>query len=111
MYLVLRLAINLVAALWIATASWQARGAIRAIGVFVAFDFACYSLVALLSPLAFLVTLPSLVLLPVWFVLVGRLLARAPSTRSLLLRSERRSHPARRGGAVSRASGKTIRTL
>jgi hypothetical protein len=79
-YLVLRLAINLVAALWIATASWQSRGAMRWIGVFVAFDFACYSLVALLSPLAFLVTLPSLVLLPVWFVLVGRLLARTPAS-------------------------------
>jgi hypothetical protein len=79
-YLVLRLAINLVAALWIATASWQARGAIRVIGVFVAIDFACYSLVALLSPLAFLVTLPSLVLLPVWFVLVGRQLSRTPPT-------------------------------
>lgn len=72
LYLVLRLAINLVAALWIASASWRARGATRGIGIFVAFDFACYSFVALLSPLAFVITLPSLVLLPVWFVLAGR---------------------------------------
>src|SRR5579862_988031 len=42
-YLVIRLVINLVAALWIATASWQTTGAIRWIGVFVAVDFACYS--------------------------------------------------------------------
>jgi hypothetical protein len=80
-YLVLRLAINLVAALWIASASWQRRGAIRYVGVVVALDFACYSFVALLSPLSFVVTLPSLVLLPVWFVLVGRLLAHAEEDR------------------------------
>jgi hypothetical protein len=75
-YLVLRLAINLVAALWIATASWRATGALRPIGVFVAVDFAGYSLLILLTPLAFLVVLPSLVLLPVWFLLVGRRFAR-----------------------------------
>ena len=77
LYLVLRLGINLVAALWIASASVRARGGVRTIGVFVAIDFACYSFVALLSPLAFVVTLPSLVLLPVWFVLVGHLLGHA----------------------------------
>lgn len=75
-YLVLRLAINVVAALWIASASLQAHGAMRGIGVFVALDVACYSFVALLSPLAFLVSLPSLVLLPVWFALAGRRIAR-----------------------------------
>jgi hypothetical protein len=75
-YLVIRLVINLVAALWIATASWQAPGAIRWIGVFVAIDFACYSLLILLSPLAFLVALPSLVLLPAWFFLLGRRFSR-----------------------------------
>lgn len=75
LYLVLRLGINLVAALWIAAASLQTRGATRALGVFVAADFACYSFVALLSPLAFVVALPSLILLPLWFMLVGRRLA------------------------------------
>ncbi|HEX6779882.1 MAG TPA: hypothetical protein VF099_16870, partial [Ktedonobacterales bacterium] len=75
-YLVIRLTINLVAALWIATASWHASGAIRGIGLFVAIDFACYSLVILLTPLAFLVVLPSLVLLPLWFLLIGRRFAR-----------------------------------
>lgn len=71
LYLSLRLVINLVAALWIAAASWQARGATRGIGIFVAVDFACYSLLAALVPWAFVVTLPSLILLPVWFLLVG----------------------------------------
>lgn len=75
LYLVLRLAINFVAALWIAAASLRARGTTRALGVFVAVDFACYSFVAALSPLAFVVALPSLILLPLWFVLVGRRLA------------------------------------
>jgi hypothetical protein len=76
LYLVLRLGINLVAALWIASASLQARGGMRPLGVFVAADFACYSFVALLSPFAFVVALPSLVLLPLWFVLAGRRIVR-----------------------------------
>jgi len=80
-YLVLRLAVNLLAALWIASASWPISRAIRYVGVFVALDFACYSFVALLSPLSFLVALPSLVLLPVWFGLVGRLLAHREKHR------------------------------
>ena len=79
LYLVLRLGVNLAAALWIASASSRARTGMRRLGVFVACDFACYSLVALLSPLAFLVTLPSLVLLPVWFVLAGRWIERCLS--------------------------------
>jgi hypothetical protein len=76
LYLVIRLGVNLLAALWIASASWRARGGMRWLGVFVAADFACYSLVGLLSPLAFLIALPSLVLLPLWFVLAGRRIAR-----------------------------------
>jgi hypothetical protein len=76
LYLVLRLGINLVAALWIASASLRAHGGMRPLGVFVAADFARYSFVALLSPLAFVVALPSLVLLPLWFVLAGCRIAR-----------------------------------
>lgn len=76
LYLVLRLGINLGAALWIASASLRARGGMRPLGVLVAADFACYSFVALLSPLAFVMALPSLVLLPLWFVLAGRRIAR-----------------------------------
>lgn len=71
LYLVVRLGVNLLAALWIVSASLRARGALRWLGVIVAADFACYSFVGLLSPLAFIVALPSLVLLPLWFVLAG----------------------------------------
>jgi hypothetical protein len=75
LYLVVRLGVNLLAALWIASASLRARGGMRWLGVFVAADFACYSFVGLLSPLAFLIALPSLVLLPLWFILAGRRIA------------------------------------
>src|SRR5258708_17051039 len=81
LYLVLRLGINLVAALWIASASLRAHGGMRPLGVFVAADFACYSFVALLSPLAFVVALPSLVLLPLRSAFARRrtpLLASSP---------------------------------
>jgi hypothetical protein len=67
---------NGLAALWIAAASWRMKGAMRIIGLFVAVDTALYSALAPFSLLAFVVTLPSLVLLPAWFWLVGRLLAR-----------------------------------
>ena len=47
----------------------------RAIGLVVALDLALYSFIAFI-PFTFLVLVPSLVLLPLWFVLVGRLIAR-----------------------------------
>lgn len=75
LYLVIRLGVNLLAALWIASASLRTRGGMRWLGVFVATDFACYSFVGLLSPLAFLIALPSLVLLPLWFILAGHRIA------------------------------------
>jgi len=75
-YLPIRLTVNVLAALWIAAASWRMQGASRIIGLFVAVDTALYSALAPFSSLAFVVTIPSLVLLPVWFWLVGRLLAR-----------------------------------
>ena len=79
-YLPIRLAVNVLAALWIAAASWRMRGASRVIGLFVAVDTTLYSALAPFSSLAFVVTLPSLVLLPVWFWLVGRLLSRQQTT-------------------------------
>lgn len=85
-YLTLRLVINVVAAIWIASASWRAHGAMRVLGLIVAFDITAYSCVALLSPLAFVVSLPSLVLLPVWFVLVGRRIAQLPASAALRTR-------------------------
>jgi hypothetical protein len=80
-YVVVRLAVNVLAALWIASASWQARGGMRGIVVFVALDTVAYSCVALFYTWAIIVTLPSLVLLPVWFALVGRQLSRPLPTR------------------------------
>ena len=47
----------------------------RIVGWLLAFDLAIYSFIAFL-PLTFVVLVPSLVLLPLWFVLVGRLLSR-----------------------------------
>jgi hypothetical protein len=83
-YLVTRLAVNVLAALWIGTAASRARGATRGIGVFVALDTAAYSAVGLFFSWAFLITLPSLILLPAWFALVGRRLAGTPAQHSTL---------------------------
>lgn len=81
-YLVVRLIINLVAALWVATASLHGTGALRVIGLIVAIDFACYSLLGGFFPWAFVVALPSLILLPLWFILVGRYLGQAKPTNA-----------------------------
>lgn len=78
-YLVIRLAVNVLAALWIASASWRARGAMRSIGLVVALDTIAYSCIGLFFTWAFVVTVPSLILFPVWFVLVGRSLAGMPA--------------------------------
>lgn len=74
-YLSLRYGANIAAALWIASASWQTRGVPRVIGVIVALDLAVYSFIAFI-PFTFLVLIPSLILLPVWFALIGRLLTQ-----------------------------------
>jgi hypothetical protein len=75
-YLTLRLLVNLLAAVWLLAASWRAPLAMRIVGIFVACDLAAYSLSAPFDPSAFLLALPSLVLLPLWFALAGRRLAR-----------------------------------
>ncbi|GAC1452549.1 MAG: hypothetical protein PVSMB4_13020 [Ktedonobacterales bacterium] len=62
-------------------ASWQARGALRVVGPLYALDLASYSFIAFV-PRSFLVLLPSLVLLPLWLVPVGRLLARRESPQT-----------------------------
>lgn len=41
-----------------------------------AVDFACYAFIAQVSPRAFIVAMPSLVLLPLWFVLASRRVTR-----------------------------------
>ncbi len=62
---------HIAAAVWAAAASWQARGALRVVGVIYAIDLALYSFIWPFSRLSFLVLLPSLVLLPVWLLLVA----------------------------------------
>ena len=62
------------AALWIAAASWQAKGVTRLVGVLLALVLGGYSLL-LHGPIGILIA--SGPLLPLWFALVGRLLARS----------------------------------
>lgn len=81
-YLTLRLFVNVLAAIWIIAASWSAPLAMRIIGIFVAVDLVSYSLTAPFSKMAFLVALPSLVFLPVWFALVARRLTALAETPS-----------------------------
>jgi hypothetical protein len=81
-YLSLRYGGHISAALWIASASWQARWALRVVGWLLALDLFIYSFIAFI-PFTFVVLFPSLVLLPVWFVLVGRLLARGSEQRQI----------------------------
>jgi len=74
-YLTLRYGGHISATLWIASASWQLKGVLRIIGWLLALDLVVYSFIAFI-PFTFVVLIPSLVLLPLWFVLAGRLLAR-----------------------------------
>ncbi|MDE3228492.1 MAG: hypothetical protein KGO05_01325, partial [Chloroflexota bacterium] len=73
-YLTLRLIVNVLAAVWLMGASWRAPLAMRIIGIFVSVSLVSYSLTAPFDTRAFILTLPSVVLLPIWFVLAGRLL-------------------------------------
>ncbi len=63
------------AALWIIVASWRTTGAIRIVGILLALFLGSYSFVAPLPGIPMFVgLLPVLILLPLWFILVGRLL-------------------------------------
>lgn len=74
-YITLRLLVNVLAAVWLLAASWRAPLAMRIVGIFVACDLVAYSLTAPFDASAFLLALPSLVLLPLWFALAGRRLS------------------------------------
>lgn len=74
-YLAMRYGGHISAALWIASASWQIKGAIRITGLLLALDLAVYSFIAFI-PFTFVILIPSLVLLPLWLLLSGRFLAR-----------------------------------
>jgi hypothetical protein len=71
-YLPMRYGGHIAAALWIATASWQAKGATRIVGLLLALVLGGYSLIPQ-GPIGMLIA--SGPLLPLWFALVGRLLA------------------------------------
>ena len=73
LYLPMRYGGHVSAALWIAAASWRANGALRIVGLLLALDLGGYSLIPN-GPIGILIL--SGPLLPVWFVLVGRILAR-----------------------------------
>lgn len=72
-YLPLRYGGHIAAALWAASAAFQAKGAVRVVGLLYALDLALYSYIPHGS---FLIFLPSAILLPLWLVLVGRFLTR-----------------------------------
>ena len=61
--------------------SLQAKGATRIIGLLLALDLGGYSFVAPFDPTHFVGLLPTFVLLPLWLVLVGRLLHRGDEHR------------------------------
>jgi hypothetical protein len=71
-YLPMRYGGHVSAALWIASASWQARGAVRIVGLILALNLGIYSFIPN-GPVLILV--PTGFLLPLWFLLVGLLLA------------------------------------
>ncbi|GCE27706.1 hypothetical protein KDA_31900 [Dictyobacter alpinus] len=75
-YLPLRYGGHISAALWILFVSLNANGAFRVVGILLALDLAIYSFIAFI-PLSFILLLPSLILLPLWLALAGRLLATA----------------------------------
>jgi hypothetical protein len=72
-YLSLRYGGHISAAIWIASASWQEKGAMRIVGYLLALDLVIYSF-TIFVPFAFVILIPSLVLLPLWIVFVGRLI-------------------------------------
>ena len=85
-YLALRLVVNVLAALWFVAASWRAPMAMRIIGIFVGWDLVAYSLTVPFNTSAFIISLPSLILVPVWFALVGRRLSSLANESSVAQR-------------------------
>ena len=82
-YLALRYGGHISSALWVAAASWQGKGALRWIGWLYALNLASYSFLAAYKG-SFVILFPSLVLLPLWLVLIGRLFARSGANAQAL---------------------------
>jgi hypothetical protein len=72
-YLSLRYGGHISAAIWIASASWQEKGAMRIVGYLLALDLVVFSFM-IFVPFSFVILIPSLILLPLWIVFVGRLI-------------------------------------
>jgi hypothetical protein len=73
LFLPLRYGGHVSAAVWLTAASWPATGSLRPVGLLAALDLGGYSFLA--PFVSFVALLPAGVLLPAWFVLVGRRLA------------------------------------
>jgi hypothetical protein len=78
-YLPMRYGGHVAAALWIATASWQAKGALRIVGLLLALNLGGYSLIPHAS---YLLLIPTGFLLPIWFALAARHLTRTRGART-----------------------------
>lgn len=79
-YLPMRYGGHIAAALWIATASRQAKGALRIVGLLLALNLGGYSLIPHAS---YLLLIPTGVLLPLWFALAGRRLAQQREAQTM----------------------------
>ena len=97
-FLPMRYGGHIAAALWIATASWEAKGATRAVGLLLALDLASYSFIA--PFVSFVALFPSIVLLPTWFILVARHIGHGPEAAR---ESPDRSSTARRACTTANA--------
>lgn len=75
-FLPMRYGGHVAAALWIASSSWRAKGATRAVGLLLALNLGGYSFVAPFDPTHFAGLLPVVLLLQLWLVLAGRLIVR-----------------------------------
>jgi hypothetical protein len=84
-YLPMRYGGHVSAALWIAAASWQARGITRIVGLLLAFDLGAYSFIPN-GPVGLLI--PSGPLLPIWLALVGHLFGRGKGGQTRVEASE-----------------------
>lgn len=79
-YLPMRYGGHVAAALWIATASWQAKGALRIVGLLLALNLGGYSL---LPHASYLLLIPTGALLPLWFALAGRRLGQQRAAQTM----------------------------
>ncbi len=78
-FLPMRYGGHIAAALWIASASWEAKGATRNVGLLLALNLGVYLFIA--PFVSFVALLPSIILLPTWFILVARTIGHGAEER------------------------------